>query len=65
MQLDKPINRVIAIGAISILTLGLVGLMSDLQSAGNLGMAAIFLLGKRTRSSGAATASDLPPGLRR
>jgi hypothetical protein len=63
MQLDKPINRVMAIGANNVLTLGLVRLMSDLQSAGNLGMAAILLLGKRTRSSGATTASDLPPGL--
>ena len=44
MQLDKPINRVIAIGAISILTLGLVGLMSDLQSAGNLSIAALVLI---------------------
>jgi hypothetical protein len=41
MQPDKPINRVIPIGTISILTLGLVRLISDLQSAGNLGMTGI------------------------
>jgi hypothetical protein len=65
MQPGKLISRVIAIGAISIITLGLVRLMSDLQSAGNLGIAAIVLLGKRTGSSGATTASDIPPGFHR